>query len=106
LEIILVFRPLIESGLIVPVTPTTTLCYHCLGKSALPDVDRKRFDSSLRRFAKRFETETEATLECWEDGSVGLNIEGSGDLGWVLLRIHPVQFARCREGVWPHKNCG
>ncbi len=75
LEIILVFRPLIESGLIVPVTPTTTLCYHCLGKTALPDVDRKRFDGSLRRFAKRFEAETEATLEYWEDGSVGLNIQ-------------------------------
>ena len=26
LEIILIFRPLIESGLVVPVTPTTTLC--------------------------------------------------------------------------------
>ena len=80
LEIILVFRPLIESGLIEPVTPTTTLCYHCLGKSALSDVDRKRFDGSLRRFAKRFEAETKATIECWEDGSVGLNIQGSDEL--------------------------
>jgi len=80
LEVILVFRPLIESGIIVPVTPTTTLCYHCLGKRALPDGDRKRFDRSLRRFAQRFEAETEATLECWEDGSVGLNIKGSDEL--------------------------
>ncbi len=80
LEIILVFRPLIESGLIVPVTPTTTLCYHCLGKSALPDADRKRFDGSLRRFAQRFEAETKATLECWEDGSVSLNVKGSDEL--------------------------
>ncbi len=80
LEVILVFRPLIESGIIVPITPTTTLCYHCLGKSALPDRDRRRFDDSLRRFAQRFEAETEAALECRGYGSVGLKIKGSEEL--------------------------
>lgn len=80
LKIILVFKPLIESGLIVPVTPTTTLCYHCLGKSVLPSEDRKRFDRTFREYAQRFERETKTTLEYLEDGQVGLNITGNEKL--------------------------
>src|SRR6185295_13316957 len=51
LEVMLLFRPLIEAGLIVPITPSTTHCYHCLGRKALNGGERKQFDSSLRRFA-------------------------------------------------------
>ncbi len=35
LEILIVLRPLIESGLIVPVTMSTNTCFHCLGRRAL-----------------------------------------------------------------------
>jgi len=34
----------------------------------------------MRRFAQRFEKETETTLECFEDGQIGLNIRGSDEL--------------------------
>lgn len=80
LEVLLAMRPLIETGLIVPVTPTTELCYHCLGKSVLPVADQKRFDRSLNEFAKRFSSETEVSVEGDFDGSFGLHTTGSSEL--------------------------
>jgi hypothetical protein len=67
LEVIVVLRPLIEAGLIVPITPTTTLCFHCLGKTALPQNDQTKFDRALRRMTKRFSAETQVSLERGED---------------------------------------
>jgi hypothetical protein len=79
LEVLLVFRPLIEAGIVVPVTPKTTLCYHCLGKSSLPKGDQRKFDRALQRFARRFETETDVMLNL-ENGQVDLNVRGSDEL--------------------------
>jgi len=80
LEIMATMRPLIEEGLIVPVTPTTGLCYHCLGKRAMPDSERRRFDRALRRFTKRYAVETKVSLECDTDGCFGLHTVGDSEL--------------------------
>lgn len=80
LKVIAVFRPLIEAGLIVPITPNPELCFHCLGRDALPKEDHARFDQAIQRVAKRFSVETKATFEKSEDGILKLHVTGDNDI--------------------------
>ncbi|MEK9156548.1 MAG: hypothetical protein AAB448_00180 [Patescibacteria group bacterium] len=80
LEIIAVLRPLIEAGIIVPVATPPRLCFHCLGKSALSEEDRSKFDRSLKKLSRRFANETEITLEYDSDKRLQLHITGNEEL--------------------------
>jgi hypothetical protein len=80
LRVFSVFRPLIEAGLIIPITPNPELCFHCLGKGTLPDHDQNRFDRAIQRVEKRFSKETIVTLETSDDGSLKLHVRGDDEL--------------------------
>jgi hypothetical protein len=81
LELLLTLRPLIDLGIIVPVTPTEELiCFHCLGKSVLKSSDSAKFDRSLRSVTNRFLKEVNIDIECDEWGDLYLHIRGDDEL--------------------------
>jgi hypothetical protein len=80
LEILLVLRPLIEAGLVVPTTASTNTCLHCLGRKSLPAGEVVKFDNALKRFTKRFEDEVTVTLEWEKSEQVVMKVTGHEDL--------------------------
>lgn len=80
LKLLLVFRPLIEAGIIIPVTPTKTLCYHCLGKEAVAPTDQARFDQAFRLLKHQFSEKTKVSIKKADSGRYNLHIEGDEEL--------------------------
>ena len=80
LEILLVLRPLIEAGLIVPTTASTNTCFHCLGRKSLPIGEVIKFDGALKRFTQRFEKEVSVKLEWSKSEPVLIRVTGQEDL--------------------------
>jgi hypothetical protein len=109
LRVLMVFRPLIQSGLIVPLTPSTTKCLHCLGKSVLPAREVARFDRALSRMKRRFADEVEVGLEWSKHEPVIVRCLGKDDLiehGYsatelgdiaAFSRDHPALASRLRK---------
>jgi hypothetical protein len=56
-------RPLIEQGRILPITPSTDVCLHCLAKEAMGPRRSRRFDASHRAFSTWFYSESQFSLE-------------------------------------------
>jgi hypothetical protein len=80
LEILLVLRPLIEAGLVVPATASTNTCFHCLGRKSLPAGEVVKFDAALKRFTRRFENEVSLKLEWSKSEPVVIRVTGQEDL--------------------------
>ena len=81
LEVLLTLRPLIDSGIVVPVTLTDDpVCFHCLGKSVLESSDTKKFDRAMQMLAKRYQAEVSIAIECDEEDDIYLHIKGDEDL--------------------------
>ena len=63
LQVILRVRPLIEAGLIVPVTATGEVCNQCVALGAFGTGADKRFSRERKRLAVRFAEEMSVVLE-------------------------------------------
>lgn len=80
LELLLTLRPLIECGLITPITPDTNKCFHCLGKSALPLGEVAKFDNAFRRLTRKFTNEARVSLQWKKSLPVRIEIQGQDTL--------------------------
>jgi len=79
LQVILRVRPLIEAGLIVPVTATGERCNQCVAVGAFGTGADKRFSSERRRLAARFAGEMSVVLE-HADGEWSIQCKAPADL--------------------------
>ncbi len=68
LQVLQRVRPLIEAGLIVPVTSTDEVCSQCIARGAFGAEADKRFLTEQRRLAERFFENMSITVERGEDG--------------------------------------
>ena len=79
LQVIVRIRPLIETGLIIPVTPTSEVCTGCIALGAFGTDADKRFARERRRLARRFFEEMSVDL-AYNDGWWELHCEAPEEL--------------------------
>jgi hypothetical protein len=79
LQVIERIRPLIEAGLIVPVTSTGEVCNQCIARGAFGTDADKRFKRERRRLAQRFFKEMSVSLE-YSDGEWVIHCDAPPDL--------------------------
>jgi hypothetical protein len=72
-------RPLIEAGLLVPVTTTSEVCHECIALGAFGVDADKRFLRERKQLTRRFFNGMTATLDYFE-GEWSLAYEGLGEL--------------------------
>lgn len=63
LQVLARVRPMIEAGLLVPVTPANDVCNQCLALRAFGTEADKRFAEERKRLAKRFFAQMSVSLE-------------------------------------------
>lgn len=74
IAVFLYLRPLIEKGLLIPVTPPQ-YCLHCLTTHSFGSDADKRFKRVFRDLTQRYNEETNITFK-YEDGLYWLQVEG------------------------------
>jgi hypothetical protein len=79
LQVIVRIRPLIEAGLIIPVTTTGDVCNQCIALGAFGTDADKRFIDERRRLVRRFFEEMSVELS-YDDGEWGIRYEAPEEL--------------------------
>jgi len=79
LQVLQRLRPLIETGLIVPVTATGDVCNQCVALGAFGTGADKRFDRERKRLAARFFREMKVVID-YVDGEWTIECQAPDDL--------------------------
>jgi len=102
-------RPLVEAGLVVPVTPSDEYCPHCIAKFALGAKGDRHIDREFRRLRKRYLDETQVNVSM-RDAGLDYIVEGpdyllnhgtqliAGSSIPTVVRGHKRLFARLQAG--------
>jgi len=97
LQIIQRIRPLIEAGLIIPVTSTGEVCNQCIALGAFGGDADKRFARERRRLARRFFAEMSVAVE-YRDGEWDIHCDAPEDLlehgGMIISHGEPPEAIR------------
>lgn len=91
-------RPLIEAGIVVPIT-TPNHCPHCFVQDVLKQEDDKRLSGALRGLARRYSKEVSYTLYKDKNGLFNLVMKGPDDLleHSYLAMVTPDPPPRCKK---------